>query len=395
MLDTSYVVSTSVAEGSVEPQQATIRVIETDGDYAKLAVEPLQRGYGITIGNPLRRMLLSSIPGSAITWVKIDNVVHEYTAIEGVKEEVMDLLLNIKRIRIHAPAQRTGKMRLEVTGEGTVCAGDISTSHDFEIVNPELHLATLDDPDVTLSVEFNVDQGVGYQPAVQSEGVTGLPVGVLPVDAIFNPVRKVDYTIERTRVGQVTDYERLILEVWTDGTISPLEAVHTAAQSLVEHFFLLQNFAPDGEGIAPAPIPNMSPEIFQMPLDKLQLSPRTANCLKRAHINRVGEVIDMTDDDLLRIRNFGERSLLELKEKLAELDILPRGQLAAGSEGSAGGSQTATLDAMSSTDVDELMGSGGNSASGSAMAAEGLESGWSEVEDDDGDDMDDSEEDNY
>ncbi len=256
----------------------------------------------------------------------------------------------------------------------------------------------MDDPDVTLSVEFNVDQGVGYQPAVQSEGVTGLPVGVLPVDAIFNPVRKVDYTIERTRVGQVTDYERLILEVWTDGTISPMDAVHTAAQSLVEHFFLLQNFAPDGQGSAPAPMPNMSPEIFQMPLDKLQLSPRTANCLKRAHINRVGEVIDMSDDDLLRIRNFGERSLLELKEKLAELNIPSRmGQLpAAAGDESIGGSQTATLEAISSADMDELMGSADLSASGTPVAGEELESGWSEVEeDDDGDDMDDSEEDNY
>ena len=391
MLDTSYVVTTGVPEGSVEPQDPEIRLIEVEGNYGKLSIEPLQRGYGITIGNPLRRILLSSIPGSAITWVKIDNVVHEYTAITGVKEEVMDLLLNIKRIRINSPAQRTGKMRLEVTGEGTVCAGDISTSADFEIVNPELHLATLDDPEVTLSVEFNVDQGVGYQPAVQSEGVTGLPVGVLPIDAIFNPVRKVDYTIERTRVGQVTDFERLILEVWTDGTISPLDAVQKAAEALVHHFFIFSNFRADSDLALPAPTLNISPEIFQMPLDKLQLSPRTANCLKRAHINRVGEVVDMSDDDLLRIRNFGERSLTELKEKLAELNIPSRvGQsLTAPAENG-----NATTDAVqmpvadiSPTDLGELMGSGDLTATASPMGAGEPEATWPEP-DEDGDDED-------
>ena len=321
MLDTSYIVATEVPDAPVVPQNPTIRLIESDGNYGKLAIEPLQRGYGITIGNPLRRILLSSIPGSAVTWVKIDNVDHEYTAIDGIKEEVMDLLLNIKRIRINSPAQRTGKMRLETTGEGTVCAGDISTSSDFEIVNPELHLATLDNPEVTLSIEFNVDQGIGYQPAVQNEGVSGLPVGVLPVDAIFNPVRKVDYTIERTRVGQVTDYERLVLELWTDGTIGPLEAVQTAADTLVRHFFIFSNFHPDEDTETTTTRVQISPEIFQMPLDKLQLSPRTANCLKRAHLSKVGEVVDMSDEDLLKIRNFGERSLSELKEKLAGLNI--------------------------------------------------------------------------
>ena len=321
MLDTSYIVATEVPDAPVVPQNPTIRLIESDGNYGKLAIEPLQRGYGITIGNPLRRILLSSIPGSAVTWVKIDNVDHEYTAIDGIKEEVMDLLLNIKRIRINSPAQRTGKMRLETTGEGTVCAGDISTSSDFEIVNPELHIATLDNPEVTLSIEFNVDQGIGYQPAVQNEGVSGLPVGVLPVDAIFNPVRKVDYTIERTRVGQVTDYERLVLELWTDGTIGPLEAVQTAAETLVRHFFIFSNFHPDADTETTTTRVQISPEIFQMPLDKLQLSPRTANCLKRAHLSKVGEVVDMSDEDLLKIRNFGERSLSELKDKLADLNI--------------------------------------------------------------------------
>ena len=354
MLDTSYIVATEVPDAPVVPQNPTIRLIESDGNYGKLAIEPLQRGYGITIGNPLRRILLSSIPGSAVTWVKIDNVDHEYTAIDGIKEEVMDLLLNIKRIRINSPAQRTGKMRLETTGEGTVCAGDISTSSDFEIVNPELHIATLDNPEVTLSIEFNVDQGIGYQPAVQNEGVSGLPVGVLPVDAIFNPVRKVDYTIERTRVGQVTDYERLVLELWTDGTIGPLEAVQTAADTLVRHFFIFSNFHPDADTETTTTRVQISPEIFQMPLDKLQLSPRTANCLKRAHLSKVGEVVDMSDEDLLKIRNFGERSLSELKEKLAGLNI--PSVLNPTDESTEDGGQLGVAE-VSSDDLSELMGS--------------------------------------
>jgi len=320
MLDT-YILSPGTTESAVESLKPEIRVIESEDTYGKVVIEPLQRGYGITIGNPLRRILLSAIKGSAITWVKIDSVVHEYTSIPGVKEEVMDLLLNIKRIRIHSQSERPGKMRLEVSGEGRVCAGDISTSADFEIVNPELHLATLDSDDASLSIEFNVEHGVGYQPAVQAEGVTGLPVGVLPVDAIFNPVRKVNYSIERTRVGQVTDYERLVLEIWTDGTIPPLEAVREAADTLVNHFFLFSNLNRTTEpGLERASL-SVSPEVYQTPIERLDLSPRTLNCLKRAHITKVGEVLEMSDDDLLKIRNFGDKSLEELRQKLAERGI--------------------------------------------------------------------------
>jgi DNA-directed RNA polymerase subunit alpha len=322
MLDT-YILSPGTAESAAESLKAEIRVIESSDTYGKVAIEPLQRGYGITIGNPLRRILLSAIKGSAITWVKIDSVVHEYTSIPGVKEEVMDLLLNIKRIRIHSQSERTGKMRLEVSGEGRVCAGDISTSADFEIVNPELHLATLDSNDSNLSIEFNVEHGIGYQPAVQSEGVTGLPVGVLPVDAIFNPVRKVNFAVERTRVGQVTDYERLVLEIWTDGTIAPLEAVREAADTLVNHFFLFSNLNRTTEPGLERPSLSVSPEVYQTPIERLDLSPRTLNCLKRAHITKVGEVLEMSDDDLLKIRNFGDKSLEELRQKLAERGITP------------------------------------------------------------------------
>lgn len=317
MLDT-LILTPGTPEAGTETIKPEIRVLESEDTYGKVAVEPLPRGFGLTIGNPLRRILLSSTNGSAVTWVKIDDVVHEYAAVPGVKEEVMEILLNVKRIRIRSQSDRAGKMRLDVTGEGRVCAGDISTSSDFEIVNPELHLATLDSDSAHLSMEFNVEQGVGYQVAAQADGTSNPPVGVLPVDAVFSPVRKVNYNVERTRVGQVTDYERLIMEVWTDGTIRAVEAIQQAAENLVDHFFLFSNIGKVAEvGTERVPLV-VSPEIYQTPIEKLELSPRTLNCLKRSHISKVGEVLEMSDDELLKIRNFGEKSLDELKEKLAE-----------------------------------------------------------------------------
>ena len=322
MLDT-FVLAPGPAESAPEPIKPDVHVIESDDTYGKVAVEPLERGFALTLGNPMRRILLSSTNGSAITWVKIDDVVHEYTAIPGVKEEVMELLLNIKRIRIRAQSERSGKMRLDVSGGGPVCAGDIATSSDFEIVNPELHLATMDSDDAHLSIEFNVEQGVGYVQAVQGDGVDGLPVGVLPLDAIFSPVRKVNYNVERTRVGQVTDYERLVLEVWTDGTITPVEAVRRAAEPVVNHVFLFSTLDRTAEAGAARSQLVVSPEIYQTPIERLELSPRTLNCLKRAHITKVGEVLEMPDDELLKIRNFGEKSLTELRGKLTERGITP------------------------------------------------------------------------
>ena len=344
MLDT-LILTPGTPETSAETLKPEIRVIDSEDTYGKVAVEPLPRGFGLTIGNPLRRILLSSTNGSAITWVKIDEVVHEYAAVSGVKEEVMELLLNIKRIRIRSESDRSGKMRLDVTGEGRVCAGDISTSSDFEIVNPELHLATLDSNDSRLSIEFNVEQGVGYQPAVQTDGASTPPVGVLPVDAVFSPVRKVNYNVERTRVGQVTDYERLVMEVWTDGTIRAVEAIQQAAENLVNHFFLFSNLnrvADEGADRTPMVV---SPEIYQTPIEKLELSPRTLNCLRRSHISKVGEVLEMSDDELLKIRNFGEKSLVELREKLAEHGVTSLLDEAAGSVGD-----------ISPDDLGELMG---------------------------------------
>ena len=359
MLDT-LILTPGTPEAGTEIIKPEIRVIEAEDTYGKVAVEPLSRGFGLTIGNPLRRILLSSTNGSAITWVKIDDVVHEYAAVPGVKEEVMELLLNIKRIRIRSQSERAGKMRLDVTGEGRVCAGDISTSSDFEIVNPELHIATLDSNDARLSIEFNVEQGVGYQVAAQNDGLSNPPVGVLPVDAVFNPVRKVNYNVERTRVGSITDYERLVMEVWTDGTIRAVEAIQQAAENLVNHFFLFSNVnRVDEEGAERAPVV-VSPEIYQTPIEKLELSPRTLNCLKRSHVSKVGEVLEMSDDELLKIRNFGEKSLVELREKLVEHGVTDSVEINVGS-----------VPDISPEDLGELMGDN-QTTSGPTAEAPGM-----------------------
>jgi len=386
MLDT-LILTPGTPEAGAETLKPEIRVIESEDTYGKVAVEPLPRGFGLTIGNPLRRILLSSTNGSAVTWVKIDDVVHEYAAVPGVKEEVMELLLNVKRIRIRSQSDRAGKMRLDVTGEGRVCAGDISTSSDFEIVNPELHLATLDSNDAHLSIEFNVEQGVGYQTAAQADGAASQPVGVLPVDAVFSPVRKVNYNVERTRVGQVTDYERLVMEVWTDGTIRAVEAIQQAAENLVNHFFLFSNLNRVAEeGLERVPLV-VSPEIYQTPIEKLELSPRTLNCLKRSHFSKVGEVLEMSDDELLKIRNFGEKSLVELKEKLAEHGVSGL------SDGPAG-----SVPDISPEDLGELMGDdqqdSDSPAEAPGMSIEDTDDDAGSDDSDDGDTDDDPDEDN-
>ena len=351
MLDTFVVPDPSQVEGPAVPAPE-ILVEVSEETYGRIAVGPLERGFAQTIGNPLRRILLSSTPGSAITWVKIGDVVHEYMAIPGVKEEVMEILLNVKGIRIRSATGRDGKMRLEVSGGGPICAGDIMTSSDFEIVNPEQHLATLDNDEVQLSIEFNVRQGTGYLAAQPGDDGSNIPAGALPVDAVFSPVRKVNFTVERTRVGQITDYERLLLEVWTDGAIRPIEAVQQAAEKLVRNFFLFSKLNRAAEhGIDRAPLV-ISPEVYQTPIEKLELSPRTLNCLKRAQINRVGEVLEMADDDLLKIRNFGEKSLVELQEKLAEHGITNLAQ-ATDSPGAFASFSTEELSDLMDSDGDE------------------------------------------
>ena len=353
MLDT-FIVPASASDGvGAPPPKPEIKIIESEDSYGRFAVEPLRRGFGQTVGNPLRRILLSSTRGTAITWVRIVDVVHEYMAIPGIKEEVMEILLNIKDIRIRSGTPRIGKLRLEVKGPGPICAGDIITDPGFEIVNPELHLATLDDDDAGLEIEFNVEHGVGYRPAQPGDDGPNTPTGALPVDALFSPVRKVNFNIEATRVGQYTDYERLLLDVWTDGAIRPVEAVQQAADELYGLFFLFRNLSSSDDRSIDRIQRIVSPEVYRTRIEELHLSQRTLNCLKRANINWVGEVLDKSDEDLLKLRNFGEKSLFELQEKLAERGV------GSGSWDTPPPVVTAPIPtpSYSAEDLDELMGS--------------------------------------
>lgn len=309
------------AEEEVVPA-AQISVVEADERYGKFVVEPLEPGYSITLGNPLRRILYSSLPGTAVTWVKIEGVLHEYATIPHVKEEVSEFLLNVKGIRLRSEVERPGKLRLEVAGEGEVCAADIIASSDFEVVNPELHLLTLDSADAKVSVELNVERGKGYTVAAHGDGQL---IGVLPVDAVFTPIRKVNYTVEKARVGQRTDFERLVIEVWTDGSITPVESVRQAANILVNEFFRFANVQKVAEGGSQGPTEALKipAEHYNVPVERLELSSRTLNCLKRDAIDKVGEVLELSKPELLRIRNFGEKSYSELFSRLREMSLLP------------------------------------------------------------------------
>ena len=322
MLNFQPFASDDVPEEGTEPlQDPTIEVEEADEQYGKFVAGPLPKGYGMTLGNPLRRVLYSSLPGTAVTSVKIEGVLHEYATIPHVKEEVSEILLNIKGVRLRSEVDRPGKLRLEVAGRGEVCAGDIMASSDYEVVNPELHIATLDSEQAKLSVEFNVERGTSYREAAGE----GLPIGVLPVDAIYGPVRKVRYhTTENLRVGQRTDLERLTIEVWTDGSISPIKALQQAGNELVTRFFLFANAerVVEGDGAPPVAL-QISPEMYSVPVEQLDLSSRTLNCLKRAGLDQVGHILEMKRDDLLEIRNFGEKSLHELYDRLRESNLLP------------------------------------------------------------------------
>ena len=289
-------------------------------NYGKFIIEPLSPGFGVTLGNSLRRVLLSSLPGAAVTAVKIEGVQHEFSTIPHVKEDVIEFLLNVKELRLKAFSERSGRLFLEVKGQGTVCAADIKPSADFEIVNPELHLATLDSPNSQLDIIFYVERGKGYVPAGRGDG---MPLGVIPVDAIYTPVRRVNYSVEKTRVGQISNYDRLILEVWTDGTITPSEALSQSAEILVSYFSLFFDLGKVPVEAEKPPTPLIPPEQYEMPLEQHGLSARTFNSLRRSGITKVGELLERSDDELLGLRSFGQKSLDEVKERLEAMDIKP------------------------------------------------------------------------
>lgn len=292
---------------------------EISEKYGRFIAEPLERGFGNTMGNAMRRVLLSSLQGAAVTWVRIEGVQHEFSVVPHMKEDIIEFLLNVKALRLRPLTSGEGRMTLEARGEGRVCAGDIDPSADFEIVNPDLHLATLDSSDAELIVEFNVELGKGYLPAGHGDG---LPIGVIPVDAIFCPIRKVNYTLEHTSVGQVTSYERLILEVWTDGTVSPIDAVSQAAQVLVEKIHLFYDLAYRREwAMEKSGLPVQSEE-YNTPIEQLSLSVRTFNCLKRAGITKVGELLEYSDEELIKIKNLGQKALEEVRSQLKEMGFV-------------------------------------------------------------------------
>ena len=329
---------TMVAYEGGERPELNLEEEEAEETFGRIVAEPLEAGFGVTIGNALRRTLLSALPGTSITAVRIEGVEHEFTTVPHLKEDVVEFLLNVKDVRIRSLTDRPGKMYLEASGEGVVTAGQIEQTADYEIVNPELHLATLEGSRAKLSVEFTVEQGRGYVPAGTSDG---LPIGVIPVDAIFSPVRRVNYRIEHTRVGQVTNFDRLVLEIWTDGTIQASDAVSKAAEILADQFAIFSRLGrPEptvvGRGLGSGSA--LPPDRYNTPIEDLNLSVRAYNCLKRSGLMTVGAVLEKNEDELLALRNFGRKSYDELREKLVTMNFLSEEEMNTAFGGGSGGS---------------------------------------------------------
>ena len=307
----------------VEIEKPRIECIDSpeDGSYGKYIVEPLERGYGTTLGNSLRRVLLSSLSGTAATSIKIAGVQHEFSTIPGVKEDVTEIVLNVKKIiaRLHCQGVKT--VFIDAAGECEVTAGDIKADGEVEILNPDLHICTLG-PDATFNMEITLSHGRGYVPAERNKNAQ-TTIGVIPIDSIYTPVYKVNYTVENTRVGNITDFDKLTLDVWTRGTLNPEEAVSLAAKVLSEHlklFIDLTETAKTAEVMIEKE-DNDKEKVLEMNIDELELSVRSYNCLKRAGINTVEELCDKTSEDMMKVRNLGRKSLEEVLAKLKELGL--------------------------------------------------------------------------
>ncbi len=307
----------------IEIEKPRIECVEvpSDDSYGKFIVEPLERGYGTTLGNSLRRVLLSSLPGTAVTSVKIAGVQHEFTTIPGVKEDVTEIVLNIKGIivKLHSGGPKT--VYIEASGECEVTAGDIKADADIEVLNPELHIASLG-PDANLSMELVVDHGRGYVVAEKNKGNQQI-IGTIPVDSIYSPVLKVNYAVENTRVGNKTDYDKLTLEVWTDKTISPRDTVSLGAKILCDHFTLFTDLSETigSESTVKEKVEAQRDKVLEMTIEELDLSVRSFNCLKRANINTVEDLIGKTQDEMIKVRNLGRKSLEEVEHKLAMMGL--------------------------------------------------------------------------
>jgi len=300
-----------------------IEILSLTQNYGLFAISPMEKGFGITVGNALRRVLLSALTGAAVTSVKVDGVHHEFSPIEGVKEDTIELILNLKQLRLKMDGDEPMRMLIERQGEGPVTAGDIDAPAGIEIVNPELRLLTLDSAETRVSVEIAVSKGKGYSP---SEERGKLPIGEIPVDAIFSPVRKVNFTVKPERIGQVANLDRVELEIWTDGTMRPLDALTEASALLAKHFIIISRVKE--EDLVPIERPAAAAEEAggrELPIEDLQLSVRAYNCLKRAGITKIGEVLDRLskgEEEIMSIRNFGRKSLVELQDKLRERGLI-------------------------------------------------------------------------
>ncbi len=295
-------------------------------NYGKFIISPLERGYGVTVGNALRRVLLSSLDGAAVSSIRIVDVLHEFSDIPGVRDDVIQVTLQVKQLRMKLDGVDNTRMHLEVRGEGTVTAADIITPPEVEIVNPDLYLFTVDNPKAKLDLEFMVERGRGYSPANERSGHT--PIGELPVDAIYSPVKRVNWEVGSARVGQSTNYDKLTLEIWTDGTISPERAVSTAARALIDHLRFIAGISEETLTVAiekEISGSRLTSEVAETPVEALDLSVRVFNSLKRTGITNVGDVLDLLEKGeqaVMSIRNFGEKSLDELRQKMREKGYL-------------------------------------------------------------------------
>jgi DNA-directed RNA polymerase subunit alpha len=306
----------------IEIEKPTInKYIDEDGSYGKFVVEPLERGYGTTLGNALRRILLSSLPGAAVTSIKIDGVLHEFSTIPGVKEDVTEIILNLKKLAVRLNGESTKRVIINAVGPKELTAADISGDADMEIFNPDLHIATLEE-NATLVMEINLARGRGYVPAEMNKN-ENTPISVIPTDSIYTPVRKVNFTVENTRVGQVTDYDRLVLEIWTDGSITPDEGVSIGAKIMQEHLnlFIALTDVTGSMEIMVEKEEDQKEKALEMTIEELELSVHSFNCLKRAAINTVEELTHKSEEDMMKVRNLGKKSLDEVKHKLEELGL--------------------------------------------------------------------------
>ena len=294
------------------PQGASIDVRERRDNYAKFIIEPLERGFGITLGNALRRILLSSIPGAAVTYMKIDGVLHEFSTIPGIVEDTIALMLNLKGLPVKLNSEEPKVLTLSVTGTKDVTAADITPDADVEILDPTYHIATLSSKSAKLSMEIGVEKGRGYVTADRQRNVEHM-IGLIPVDSIFSPIRKVNFSVDDTRVGQNVDFDRLTLEIDTNGSVTPDEALSQAATILQEQLDLFVGFTSEEK-----PVPQAPTSEWDIPVESLNLSVRSFNCLKRAGISKVSELLDMTEEEIIKMRNFGKKSLDEIKQVLED-----------------------------------------------------------------------------